>query len=397
MIFNTWSFAVFGLVAWTIYWTSIPQRYKPHYLIVTGALFYTFSIPAYLILIATLGGITYTIGRTMLRTENRALERNLLALGIVAIAGTLVAFKYLRFLASAVNQIASRGVVPIPQIIVPLAISFFTFEFVHVLVDIRLRKIRDLNVVDFTAFTFFFPTLVAGPIKRYQSFAPQLRHITMPSRGEMLRHAYRIAIGVFKKTVLADSCGVLAQPLVTPGVPFHRLDYWVAFFAYAAKIYFDFTGYSDIAIGAAGLLGLRIPENFDRPYWSANIAEFWRRWHISLSSWIRDYIFIPLGGSRRRPIIVLLNLFLAMALAGLWHGAAWTFLIWGAWHGFGLAVHRLWSRYVVPRSNELRSGRQIVTSVSVAVTFLFVGLGWILFAATSLSNATAVYRSMFIS
>lgn len=396
MIFNTWSFAVFGLSAWTIYWTSVPRRYKPHYLVVAGAVFYLFSIPAYLGLIAVLGSITFVIGRAMLRHPDAAIEGRLLALGVVAIAGTLVFFKYTRFLATTVNQVAARNVLPAPQIVVPLAISFFTFEFVHVLVDIRTRKIRSLDALDFTAFTFFFPTLVAGPIKRFQSFAPQLRHIAFPPQAEMLRHGYRITIGLFKKIVLADSCGVLAQPLVTPGAPFHRLDYWVAFFAYAGKIYFDFTGYSDIAIGSAGMLGLRIPENFDRPYWSPNIAVFWRRWHISLSTWIRDYIFIPLGGSRRPPAIVLLNLFVAMALAGLWHGAAWTFVIWGVWHGLGLTIQRLWSQNVVPRNALLRSHGRFVTALSIALTFVFVGLGWVLFAATSLSNASSVYRAMFL-
>jgi alginate O-acetyltransferase complex protein AlgI len=145
------------------------------------------------------------------------------------------------------------------------------------------------------------------------------------------------------------------------------------------------------------LLGLRIPENFDRPYWSPNIAVFWRRWHISLSAWIRDYVFIPLGGSRRPPAIVIANLLLAMALAGLWHGAAWTFVVWGLWHGAGLAIQRLWSIYVVPRSPILSAHGPLVTAASIALTFLFVGFGWVLFAATSLANVGAIYRHMFIA
>jgi len=396
VIFNTWSFAIFGSLAWIIYWTAIPQRYKPHYLVVAGAVFYVFSVPAYLGLIALLAVISFVTGRAMLATENRTLERTLLTSGILVIAGTLVAFKYSPFFALTIDQIATKNVVPIPQIIVPLAISFFTFEFVHVLVDIRLRKIRALDPLEFAAFAFFFPTLVAGPIKRYQSFVPQLSHIMVPASGEMLRHTYRVFNGLFKKIVLADSCSVLAQSIVTPGAPYHRLDYWIAFFAYAGKIYFDFSGYSDIAIGVAGMLGLKIAENFDRPYWSPNIAVFWRRWHISLSTWIRDYIFIPLGGSRRPPAIVLLNLFVAMALAGLWHGAAWTFVIWGAWHGAGLSAQRLWSRYVVPKSKILAARGPFVTTISVALTFTFVCMGWVLFAATSLPNAAFVYRSMFL-
>jgi len=397
LIFNTWSFALFGLIAWGLYWACVPQRYKPAYLVVAGIIFYAFSVPAYLALICALGLITFGIGTLVLRNGSERVRTIAFVLGIVAIAGTLVAFKYTRFLALTVNQVAAHNVLPIPQLVVPLAISFFTFEFVHVLVDIRLGKLKSLDPLDFAVFTFFFPTLVAGPIKRYQSFAPQVRHIEPPESGTSLRNLYRIALGIFKKVVLADSFGVLAQPLVTPAAPFHRLDYWVAFFAYAGKIYFDFTGYSDIAIGIAGLLGLRIPENFDRPYWSPNIAVFWRRWHISLSAWIRDYIFIPLGGSRRPPAIVIANLLLAMALAGLWHGAAWTFVVWGLWHGAGLAIQRLWSTYVVPRSRFLTGHGPLVTAASIALTFLFVGFGWVLFAATSLANVGSIYHHMFLS
>jgi alginate O-acetyltransferase complex protein AlgI len=166
LIFNTWSFAVFGSLAWIVYWTAIPQRYKPHFLVLAGGIFYAFSVPAYLVLITLLAVITFMTGRAMLVTENRTLERTLLMAGIVAIAGTLVTFKYSPFFASTVDQIAAHNVVPIPRIIVPLAISFFTFEFVHVLVDIRLRKIGKLDPLEFAVFTFFFPTLVAGPIKR---------------------------------------------------------------------------------------------------------------------------------------------------------------------------------------------------------------------------------------
>jgi alginate O-acetyltransferase complex protein AlgI len=179
-------------------------------------------------------------------------------------------------------------------------------------------------------------------------------------------------------------------------LPYGRVDFWVAMLAYTVKIYFDFTGYSDIAIGLAGLLGLRIPENFDRPYGAENISVFWRRWHMSLSSWIRDYIFIPLGGSRRAPLVTALNLFVAMAIAGLWHGAAWTFVVWGLWHGLGLAVHRMWSVTVVPSVAWLRAGGPAIKAISIATTFAFVVLGWVLFAAASFGAAAAVLAGAFI-
>jgi alginate O-acetyltransferase complex protein AlgI len=394
MIFNTWTFAAFAVLVLTIYWTLVPQRWKPVYIIITGTVFYAFSVPAYLLLITSLAAVTYATGRAMLRPNLTDPQRKaLMTAGVAIITGVLIFFKYTKFLALTVAQVAGHNIIPIPQIIVPLAISFFTFEFVHVLVDIYLGKIRELDPLDFAVFTMFFPTLVAGPIKRYQSFAPQLHHLELPSRDVVALNIYRVFIGLAKKFIIADSMTTLALALTAPtSLPYGRLDYIVAILAYTAKIYFDFTGYSDIAIGTAGLLGLRIPENFDRPYFAQNISEFWRRWHMSLSSWIRDYIFIPLGGSRRPPLITVLNLLLAMALAGLWHGAAWTFVVWGLWQGVGLVGHRLWSQNVAAKLPWMQ-GNPAIAAASVALTFVFVAAGWVLFASTSFSGvATVVQR-----
>jgi alginate O-acetyltransferase complex protein AlgI len=395
MIFNTWVFAVFGIAVLIVYWTLVPQRLKPYYIIVTGCIFYAYAVPAYLLLIVVLGLITFTIARLMMAPGLSVGRRKaLLALGVVLIAGVLVYFKYTKLLAATINEVASRDILPLPSIIVPLAISFFTFEFVHVLVDVYYGKIRELDALEFTVFTMFFPTLVAGPIKRFQSFAPQVRSIEPLPTSEALLNIYRIAIGLAKKYIIADSMTLLTQPILTPGAIYTTPDYWVGMLAYAAKIYFDFTGYSDIAIGLAGLLGFRIPENFDRPYWAENISQFWRRWHMSLSSWIRDYIFIPLGGSRRGKLLTAVNLFIAMALAGLWHGAAWTFVLWGLWHGIGLAAHRAWSVAAVPRLAVLNSGTAQIRALSIIATFLFVCFGWVLFAASSAVNAAAIYAHL---
>jgi alginate O-acetyltransferase complex protein AlgI len=362
MIFNTWTFAVFAVVVLVIYWLAVPQRFKPYYIVVAGCVFYTYSVPAYLLLILALGILTYGIGTMMLRAKSGSPAKKLwMIVGVAAIVGVLAFFKYSKFFALTIDEVLRHDVLPLPHLIVPLAISFFTFEFVHVLVDVYLGKIERLDPLDFATFTMFFPTLVAGPIKRFQSFAPQVAHIVAPPNETFALNLYRVLIGLTKKVVIADSMTLLAQPIPTPnGEPFGRLDYIVAILAYGAKIYFDFSGYSDIAIGTAGLLGIRIPENFSRPYWAQNISVFWRRWHMSLSSWIRDYVFIPLGGSRRPPIVTALNLFIAMAIAGLWHGAAWTFVVWGLWHGAGLAAHRLWSMRVVPRVAWLSSPGRVV-------------------------------------
>jgi alginate O-acetyltransferase complex protein AlgI len=396
MIFNTWVFGLFAMIGLLVYWSIVPARNRPHALIALGAMFYAYSVPAYLLLIVALATITYTLGHAMLRSDGSQRKRKLfLILGVATIAGTLFFFKYTKFLAATVDQVAGHNILPLPNIVVPLAISFFTFEFVHVLVDIYLRKIVALDLLDFAVFTMFFPTLVAGPIKRFESFAPQVRSIEMPSTQTFLLNAYRVVIGLTKKTVIADSMTLFIQPILLPSDIYGRLDYWVAMFAYAAKIYFDFSGYSDIAIGMSGLLGLRIPENFERPYHAPNIAQFWRRWHMSLSSWIRDYIFIPLGGSRGSRFVTACNLFVAMGIAGLWHGAAWTFVVWGLWHGVGLAVHRSWQLTVVPKVAILRAGGRFVRLASVGTTFAFVVVGWLLFAAPSFPNAYHAFIHLF--
>jgi alginate O-acetyltransferase complex protein AlgI len=349
------------------------------------------------VLIFGLATITFVVGRLMLRPDVSPHGRkNLLAVGVVLIAGTLLFFKYTKLFVATIDQVAHHNILPIPNIVVPLAISFFTFEFVHVLVDVYLGKIIALPLLEFAVFSMFFPTLVAGPIKRFQSFAPQVREIAMPPTPTFMLNIYRIVMGLAKKTIIADSMTVFIQPILAPTDAFSRLDYWGAFFGYAAKIYFDFSGYSDIAIGVAGLLGLRIPENFEMPYRTPNIAQFWRRWHISLSSWIRDYIFIPLGGSRGSPIVTAGNLLVAMALAGLWHGAAWTFVVWGLWHGAGLAICRWWQVGIVPKVALLAEGGAAVRIVSIGLTFAFVGVGWLLFAAPSFGNAYQAFVHLFV-
>jgi alginate O-acetyltransferase complex protein AlgI len=398
VIFNTWTFALFAVVALAIYWAVIPQKLRPYYLITIGCIFYAWSVPAFLVLIVALSLVTFVISKLMLRAgAGQTAKKALLTLGVVLITGVLVFFKYTRFFAATVNQVARHDILPIPHIVVPLAISFFTFEFVHVLVDVYLGKIKKIDALEFATFSMFFPTLVAGPIKRYQSFAPQVRAIELPSNRDLGLNLYRVLIGLAKKIVVADSMSILTVPLTAPGsAPFGRIDYIVAMLAYTTKIYFDFTGYSDIAIGVSGLLGLRIPENFDRPYRATNISVFWRRWHMSLSTWIRDYIFIPLGGSRHMPIITMLNLLVAMALAGLWHGAAWTFVIWGLWQGLGLAVHRIWASLVVPRIAAFSRPSILVTITSICITFAFVTVGWVIFAASSFPDVLQVLKSALV-
>lgn len=400
MIFNTWLFGVFGTIVFVLYWYVVPRKWRAVFLMAAGLVFYSASIPAYLILILALGAVTYAIIRWLLalRPEQKAARRLAMTTGVAASVGVLVLFKYSKLFAITFGSLCSGGCAHLlPNIIVPLAISFFTFEFVHVLVDVYIGKIKRVTLRDFWLFTLFFPTMVAGPIKRYQNFVPQIDKMLQRKSLDGMLFAtglFRVLMGLAKKAIIADSMTPLTQPLLAPAAHFTAADYWIGALAYTAKIYFDFTGYSDIAIGVSLLLGFQILENFDRPYWSENISVFWRRWHMSLSSWIRDYIFIPLGGSRRGKLLTFANLAVVMALAGLWHGAAWHFVVWGLWHGVGLGLHRVWSVTVAARMSAALRESRILEALSVATTFLFVVFGWVLFASPSVQVAGIVYAQM---
>jgi len=397
MIFNTWIFAAFALASLTAYWLS-PGRFRSFMLVLCGIVFYAYAYPPYLLLIASLAATTYGSAKAILafRAQGRpAAARWTMVAGVSASVGALCFFKYTHFFLTSLAAIVHwRTAIDIPAFLIPLAISFFTFEFVHFIVDVYLGKIKKFDLREFAAFAMFYPTLVAGPIKRFQNFAPQIDHPDRSTQLFVAANVFRVVLGVAKKSIIADSMTPLTQPLLTPGSPFHVGDYWIAMFAYAAKIYFDFTGYSDIAIGMAGLLGFQILENFDRPYWSPNISLFWRRWHISLSSWIRDYVFIPLGGSHRSKILTVLNLAFVMGVAGLWHGAQWHFVVWGLWHGLGLAAHRVWSGSVARTKFVVGLHPGFAGGVSTATTFAFVALGWILFASPTLSAAFNAARGL---
>lgn len=400
MIFNTWLFGLFGAAVFLLYWYVVPKSWRAYFLIAAGIVFYCASIPAYTLLIVALGAVTYTaIRRLAVESEHETSRRRLIVgVGVAASVGVLVFFKYTKFFAALFTGFCKGGCVNIvPSIIVPLAVSFFTFEFVHVLVDAYKGKIKVVKLRDFALFTLFFPTMVAGPIKRYQNFVPQIESVLRMNQLPGILFAtglFRVLFGLAKKSVIADSMNPLVQPLLTPSPYYTHVDYWIAALAYTTKIYFDFSGYSDIAIGCSLLLGFQILENFDRPYFSTNISIFWRRWHMSLSSWIRDYIFIPLGGSRGGKVLTLANLTAVMAVAGLWHGAAWHFVVWGLWNGAGLSIHRVWDKTIVSRLSPKIKASKPMAAISLACTFVFIVFGWVLFAAPNTKIAVSVYAEM---
>jgi D-alanyl-lipoteichoic acid acyltransferase DltB (MBOAT superfamily) len=338
-------------------------------------------------LLMTSAGISWTAGLALAYAEARASRRLITAAAVTAHLGLLGFFKYFEFLARSVQAIVLQAglVLPLPEwdIVLPVGISFFTFQGISYVVDVARRDAAPArSPLDVFLYISFFPHLVAGPIVRAAHFLPQLASRPDPARIPVVVATLLILGGLFKKTIIANTIGVqLVDPVFRAPGDQSALDLLMATYGYAVQIYCDFSGYSDIAIGIAALLGYHFPRNFNQPYRAASLSEFWRRWHIALSSFLRDYLYRPLGGNRRGPARTLVNLLLVMLLGGLWHGAAWTFVLWGLVHGIGLAVERVlgWERPAVTGWRRV---------VAVLVVFHVVCLGWILFRARDL-DATA--------
>ena len=294
--------------------------------------------------------------------------------GIVQAVLILGYFKYRVFLMSAAAPILGLPEIAQEHVLLPLGISFFTFEFIHYAADLRKGKYQPGKLSDYASFILFFPTMVAGPIKRFNDFQPKLEAARW-DRDTVLEGLSRIAVGYFRKIVVADTFA----RLVLPPSEFTGLSPSTvrSMLAYSIQIYNDFAGYSDIAIGSALLFGIKVPENFLQPYFATNIADFWRRWHVSLYRWIVDYVFIPLGGSRRGLALTLLNTILALLVSGLWHGAAWHFVAWGLYHGLLLAGYRLF-RTAFPEGFAFIPA-PVSKALSWGLTFGAVTAGWVLF------------------
>jgi alginate O-acetyltransferase complex protein AlgI len=345
--------------------------------------------------------LDFFIGRALGRLERPAWRNALLFVSIAYYLGVLAVFKYWNFaadsIASAASALGAHVSVTRLRLVLPFGISFFTFETMSYTIDVWRRELAPARrYLDYLLFVSFFPHLVAGPIVRPSQMLPQLAAEPPVDAAAQARGLWRIATGLAKKIAIGD---FLAQAIVnrvfeTPE-RFTALEVLVAIYAYAIQIYADFSGYSDVAVGSAALFGYVLPENFDAPYLASDLQEFWRRWHISLSTWLRDYLYKPLGGSRSGSLKTYRNLMITMILGGLWHGASWNFVLWGALHGAALAVTRMWqrSRAVVARARG-RVSAGVARTVAIAATFHFVCFAWIFFRAPTFAHALLALRQL---
>ena len=398
MLFPTAEYGIFFLLVFVASW-ALGRRHRVHkgLLLAVSYGFYGFWDWRFLPLLAGVSLLAAFAGRA-LQTERRPRARKaILAAGVTLALATLGFFKYAGFAAAVLVDLfgAPRGPLTLPEIALPVGISFFVFHAISLMVDAWRDRIPvRVTVLDALLYVAFFPQLVAGPILRASSFLPQLATPPDPRALDASRALELIVVGLAKKVIVASFLATeLVDPVfASPGLH-GGLETLFAVYGYAAQIYCDFSGYTDIAIGSALLLGYRFPDNFASPYLATSPQDFWRRWHISLSTWLRDYLFIPLGGSRAGEARTLVNLAITMVLGGLWHGAAWSFVVWGALHGAGLALHRLWSRSRRAAVQRVRAW-SAWPAIARVLTFHFVCLGWVLFRAPSLEAAGEVLRAL---
>ena len=379
------------LVAVLLGLSLLPNIGSRHaFLLVANLVFYAAGTPWFIVVLLVPSVVDYWCALRMEDSADPVARRQWLVLSLAVNLGVLVYFKYTSFLIDNVAALLGRAAAPL-VVALPVGISFFTFKTMSYTIDVYRGVIpATRSLRDYTMFVSFFPELVAGPIVRASIFMPQM--------GRTLRWSWRrvsgavpvVLLGLTKKLLVADRLAVFVDVVFQSPQLYSRGTLATAVVAYAIQIYCDFSGYTDIAIGVARMIGFDLPENFDLPYLSKSITEFWRRWHITLSSWLRDYLYIPLGGNRKGPRRTYVNLVLAMLLGGLWHGASWNFVLWGLYHGVGLAVHKRWREM-----RGARPTRVATTILAWAATFAFVCGGWILFRAQTLEVAVTIFARLF--
>jgi D-alanyl-lipoteichoic acid acyltransferase DltB (MBOAT superfamily) len=397
MLFSSYTF-LFQFLPATVLAFAAARRHSPRagIMVLAGAslFFYGAWRPVYLLLLIASIAVNFALG---LRMDDPLRRHAIGTFGVVLNLAVLCYFKYTNFIFDGLNALTGAPL-PFFNIVLPLGISFFTFQQIAYLVDVMRGARVERDIVSYTLFVSFFPHLIAGPLVHHAEMIPQFkrgrtgRSAVLAARGLAI-----FAAGLFKKVVIADNLAQLVSPV------FAHLDAgggvttpwaWLATLAYALQIYFDFSGYSDMAIGLALLFGIRLPVNFRSPYQAGSIIEFWRRWHITLSRFLRDYLYIPLGGNRLGEQRRYLNLLLTMLLGGLWHGAGWNFLVWGGLHGVYLGINHLWRGW---RGNEVRASAagSAAKGFGWALTFLAVIVAWVFFRARTMAGAWQMLGGLF--
>ena len=396
MLFNSMAFAIFLPIVFIIYW-AIPHKFRWPLLLVVSYYFYMSWNPKYVILILFTTIISYVAGLIVDRCESIKGKQITLAVTLFSCLGILFFFKYFNFVSESICDLLGVFAIKLDPIILkitlPVGISFYTFQTLSYVIDVYRGDIRaEKNFGIYATFISFFPQLVAGPIERTSNLLPQIKSEKHFDYDKATYGLKLMAWGYFKKIGIADVLAVYVDKVYDGIGSMQGLDYALAIIFFTVQIYCDFSGYSDIAIGASKLLGIDLMTNFKSPYFSKSIKEFWSRWHISLSTWFKDYVYIPLGGNRCSPIKNYRNLFITFAVSGLWHGANWTFAVWGAMHG----VMQILEKMLNSLLKKFRNRNCLTGICSTLFVFIFCNLAWVVFRADSLYDAARViYHALF--
>jgi len=381
MVFSSLVFlCIFMPIVWILHFVLPNRRVKNGLLLVASLLFYAFGEPVYVLLMLASALFNYAIALAMDRYRGKLL----LILAVVVNIGVLCAFKYMGFVLENIN--AALGLaVPVPAVVMPIGISFFTFQALSYVIDVYRGQVEvQRNYAKVLLYISFFPQLIAGPIVRYRDIAEEIDNRTVSLRDSACGFR-RFTVGLGKKVLIANAMGAVADKVFQSGASqINGLMAWLGAIAYLMQIYYDFSGYSDMAIGLGRMFGFHFLENFNHPYMAGTMQEFWRRWHISLSSWFRDYVYIPLGGNRKGRLRTVLNRLIVFFLTGLWHGANWTFIVWGLFHGFFLLLEE-----------ALPAIKKLPALVRHLYTLLAVTVGFVIFRADSLREAGLYLGRMF--
>lgn len=401
MTFNSWQFLLFYPIVLLLYFT-LPKICKWPMLLIASYFFYMCYSPSLVFLIFGTTLVSWVSSRYMERTQSARKRRFLLVLTLVVSLGVLFFYKYFDFISVSVNSIftsfGSGGEPFLLKLALPVGISFYTFQTLSYVIDVYRGKVKsEKNFFFYALFVSFFPQLVAGPIERPDNLMPQLREPHKWSDSDALKGFSHMLVGFFKKICVADLVAMSVDKVYNNPTESGALSIIIATVLFAVQIYCDFSGYTDIAIGCARIMGIRLMKNFDHPYRATTVKEFWARWHISLSSWFRDYLYIPLGGNRCSLPRNLFNIFIVFLVSGLWHGAEWTFVIWGALHG----IYQIIGRLTYRSRNKLLSGIGLtekshgVVAVRRIITFILVTFAWLFFRANSVSELSILLESLF--
>ena len=390
MLFNSYEFIfVFLPITFILYFYLNHRRLteaSKALLVFSSLFFYSWWNITYLPIILVSMLFNYLLGNVLVNKSSKFSKKSMLIMGIGANLALLGYFKYADFFIENIN-FAFNSHVQLRDLTLPLAISFFTFQQISYLVDSYKKKTKEYDVLNYALFVTFFPQLIAGPIVHHKEMMPQFakRRNKIINYNNIARGIFIFSMGLFKKVVIADTFATWATAGFDAATTLNLFEAWATSLSYTFQLYFDFSGYTDMAIGAALLFNIKLPINFNSPYKSKNIQNFWQRWHITLSRFLKDYIYIPLGGNRKGSLRTYANLMATFIIGGLWHGAGWTFVFWGFLHGLALVIHRAWSNL----------GVKLWSWFAWFLTFNFLNISWVFFRAKEWDDATKVLSSMF--